>query len=225
RQPVLQRRSQQRVRPQRGRDGPEIDAEVIAAREQQGHDDGVGCLGQRFRHRRPGVIEVGRAHGQAGLPGANRVQQGLDRLLRPGIAGTVRDREQAHRQASCSRSRTTSPITTTAGAAMPCRTASAATVDSVATTTRSSASVPLLITAAGVAPARPRLMSSAAIAAKFPTAINSTSVPALVPSPSQSTVAPGCDGSMCAETTAKSWVRPRWVTGIPAYAGTATALV
>ena len=45
------------------------------------------------------------------------------------------------------------------------------------------------------------------------------------PSAAQSTSEFGCPGGRCPETTTNSWVRPRWVTGMPASAGTATALV
>src|SRR5262245_41337619 len=126
---------------------------------------------------------------------------------------------------SRSRSPTTSPITTTAGGLTSCRAASAATCSSVEVSTCWVGIVPSLITATGVAPARPRLISSLLIASRWATAIRSTRVPGPLASDSQSTLAPGIDGSRWAETTAKSWVMPRCVTGMPAYAGTATALV
>ena len=74
-------------------------------------------------------------------------------------------------------------------------------------------------------PARPRLTSSCATRSRWVTAMSRTSVPGPLASASQSTVAPGCEGSRCAETIATSWVMPRCVSGIPASAGTATALV
>ena len=116
-------------------------------------------------------------------------------------------------------------MTTTAGGCTRCLAASAATRSSVDVSTCWPGRVPSLITATGVVAARPRLISSALIASRCATAISSTRVPGPCASESQSTLAPGCDGSRCAETTAKSWVMPRCVTGIPAYAGTATALV
>ena len=96
---------------------------------------------------------------------------------------------------------------------------------SVVVRTRCRGVVPSQITATGVSASRPRFTSSRLICSSRPTAISSTRVPGPCASAAQSTVAPGCDGSRCADTTAKSCVMPRWVTGIPALAGTATALV
>ena len=59
----------------------------------------------------------------------------------------------------------------------------------------------------------------------FSTAMSSTIVPVSRPSASQSTSDCSCPGGRWPETTTNSWVTPRWVTGIPANAGTEIALV
>ena len=63
------------------------------------------------------------------------------------------------------------------------------------------------------------------MAPAFSTAIISTSVPVSRASASQSTSEPSWPGGRCPETTVNSWATPRWVTGMPATAGTAIGLV
>ena len=85
--------------------------------------------------------------------------------------------------------------------------------------------VPSWTTAAGVCGGRPCAMQRGAIAARFFSPIRSTRVPRSRASASQSTSDAGESGATCPETTVNSCATPRWVTGTPAAAGTATALV
>src|ERR1700755_1208413 len=81
------------------------------------------------------------------------------------------------------------------------------------------------MTATGVDAGRPRLTSSLLISATAPMPMRTTTVPGPDARASQLDVDPGWEGSTCPETTARSWVTPRCVTGMPVSAGTATALV
>ena len=58
---------------------------------------------------------------------------------------------------------------------------------------------------------------------KLPMAIRITRVSTAVASFLQSVASPSFAGSSCPVSTAKEEAMPRWVTGIPAYAGTAMA--
>ena len=100
----------------------------------------------------------------------------------------------------------------------------AASVPSVASTVRSSGIVPSEITATGVVGERPWPTSSAAIAAAFSTAIISTRVPPRPATALQPTSESGWPGARWPDTTVKSWATPRWVTGMPAVAGTPIGL-
>ena len=82
--------------------------------------------------------------------------------------------------------------------------------------------VPSTTTATGVAAGRPPSTSASAMCGAFSTAIISTTVPRSWASAAQTTSDSGCPGARWPETTVNSWVMPRWVTGMPADAGTAT---
>ena len=98
-------------------------------------------------------------------------------------------------------------------------------VPRVASTVRSAGIEPSHTTATGVSASRPPLTSTSAIAAAFSTAIISSSVPVSRATASQSTSESAWSGGRWPESTVKSWATPRWVTGMPARAGTATGLV
>jgi hypothetical protein len=115
----------------------------------------------------------------------------------------------------------TAPITITAGGRR-CAARDAMSA-SVPVTVRWPAVVPCSITAAGVSASRPAAMSLAAIVASVDTPIRITSVSTAVASRAQSTLASSLAGSSWPVTTAKEDPSRRWLTGIPAAAGTATA--
>ena len=79
------------------------------------------------------------------------------------------------------------------------------------------------MTAAGVAGSRPAAMSRAVMTGSVAMPMRITSVSTAVARRSQSTPPAALPGSSWPVTTANEDERPRWVTGIPAAAGTATA--
>ena len=85
--------------------------------------------------------------------------------------------------------------------------------------------LPSQTTATGVSGLRPPATSASAIAGAFSTAIISSRVPCSRATVSQSVSESGWPGGRCPEITVKSWATPRWVTGMPARAGTAIGLV
>ena len=97
--------------------------------------------------------------------------------------------------------------------------ATSATVARVATVTRCSGVVPFSMTATGSSAERPPACSSSAISARRETPMRKTSVP------SSAAIDGKSSGPSCPETTVKRLVIPRAVTGIPAAAGAASALV
>src|SRR2546426_5684594 len=118
------------------------------------------------------------------------------------------------------RTLTTSPTTTVAGGSRPSAATCAASVARVPTTVRWAGRVPLAITAAGVSAGAPCACSRAVISGKAESPISTTSVGTRA-SASQSR----CDtpSHSCPVTTAKADASRRWVTGMPAAAGTAIA--
>ncbi len=90
---------------------------------------------------------------------------------------------------------------------------------------RSVGIVPSQTIATGVSDGRPPAISAAAIAGRFWTAMRSTTVPRIRATASHSTSDSGCPGGMWPEMTVNSCATPRWVTGMPASAGTEIALV
>ena len=85
--------------------------------------------------------------------------------------------------------------------------------------------VPHSVTATGVSADRPPAWSRRAISARVAMPITMTRVPPARARDSQSTP-PGAEASPTwPVTTVTELDRPRWVTGMPAYAGTATAEV
>src|SRR5215472_6488443 len=119
----------------------------------------------------------------------------------------------------------TSPITTTAGFVTPASLTASASSASGAVTTRCCLVQPSDTTAPGVAAASPAEISVSAIAARWSTAISSTRVIPLRASAAQSTELRESPGRTCPASTQKPWLIPRWVTGMPAAAGTEVALV
>ena len=122
--------------------------------------------------------------------------------------------------AACSRTRTTSPTTTVAGATSPAWATCAGSVASVPTTTRSVGSVPSEMTAAGVCGSLPAARSSATISPSRESPIRITNV-SRREAACQSTRSPS---AQCPVTTATLAATFLCVTGIPADAGAASAL-
>ena len=87
-------------------------------------------------------------------------------------------------------------------------------------TVRSVGMVPSQTTATGVSASRPPRSSTSAMSGAFSTAIISTIVPRRLASAPHWTSESGCPGGRWPETMVRSWVTPRWVTGMPATAGT-----
>ena len=85
--------------------------------------------------------------------------------------------------------------------------------------------VPSHTTATGVPASRPPRRSTSAIIGALSTAIISTRVPRSLARAPHCTSESGWPGGRCPETTVRSWLTPRWVTGIPAAAGTANGLL
>ena len=92
-----------------------------------------------------------------------------------------------------------------------------------AVTTRWRLVQPSATQAAGVPAAIPAAIRVSAMSARCSTAISSTSVVPPRASAAQSTLERGSPGPACPDTTVNPWVSPRWVTGIPAAAGTELA--
>jgi len=92
-----------------------------------------------------------------------------------------------------------------------------------AATVRWSGRVPCEITAAGVSARIPWAISRRAFSSSAPTPIRKTSVPGVAASDAQSMALSGRVGSSCPVTNVTCAAVPRWVTGMPAYAGTAWA--
>ncbi len=95
----------------------------------------------------------------------------------------------------------------------------------VPTTVCCEALVPHRTIATGVDPARPSAIKVAAIAERFFMPMRKTTVPWLVASLDQSKAVEGFSGSSCPVTIVSVDANVRCVTGIPAYAGAATAAV
>src|SRR5665213_3561736 len=115
----------------------------------------------------------------------------------------------------CSRSRTTSPTTTTAGAVIPLRATSPITVPIVATSTSCAGFVPSCTIATGVSSSSPCRRSSATIAARFPIAIRKIVVALRLASFAKSSDDAPFAGSSCPVTTVNAVLCARCVTGIP----------
>src|SRR3954452_18340531 len=120
-------------------------------------------------------------------------------------------------------SSTTSPTTQTAGGRTPSSAIVFASPSRVVRTVRWVGVEPSVTTATGVDGARPCSISAAAMAGAVSTPMSTTRVPRSRPRDAQSTSDCGCPGGTCPETTTNSWVSPRWVTGMPASAGTPIA--
>ena len=113
-----------------------------------------------------------------------------------------------------------------AGGRTPAAARSSRSAPRVDSTVRSPGMVPSQMTATGVSAGRPPSTSAAAIAGAFWTAIISSSGARRATATAfQLTSDSGCPGGRCPEITVKSWATPRWVTGMPATAGTAIGLV
>ncbi len=115
----------------------------------------------------------------------------------------------------------TAPTTIADGDSIP----AVATAPSVVRTVRCSAVVPDRTAATGVVLASPPACRRAAMSAMWPTPIRITSVPPARASASQSTSLRPFAGSSCPVTIVTCVASPRCVTGMPAYAGAAIALV
>ncbi len=113
----------------------------------------------------------------------------------------------------------TAPMTITAGASIGV----AASSSSRQRATTSSGVVAERTAATGVAGSSPPAMSSAAMASRWATPIRITTVPPTLASDRQSTS--GSPRRRWPVTTVTAAETPRWVTGMPAAAGAATAEV
>src|SRR5579859_2053126 len=157
----------------------------------------------------PAVVRAGLI-GEAALPGSPAT---------PGNRGSPGTRMPA--VANCA----TSPITTTAGLVTPAARTAPGRSCSGAVTTRWCRLQPSDTTAPGVPAPSPAESSVSTISARWSIAISSTRVIPLRASAAQSTELCGSPGRTCPASTQKPWLTPRWVTGMPAAAGTEMALV
>ena len=114
-------------------------------------------------------------------------------------------------------------MTTTAGAARSAAFTRGAMSSSVPVIVRAASVVPALITATGVVGARPCATRVRAMRGRFASPISTTMVSTEVARLAQSTPAPSSHSWPV--TTANDEATPRWVKGMPADAGTATAEV
>ena len=128
-------------------------------------------------------------------------------------------------QLSCSRNRTTSPTTTTVGGRISAAFARSTMSRNVPTTVCCLAYVPHRTSATGVSTAFPSSTNLDTIMGKFLTPIKNTRVPSAAAKRGHSNTVSSLFGSSCPVIKATVEARVRCVTGMPAYAGTATAEV
>ena len=121
--------------------------------------------------------------------------------------------------------RTTSPTTVIAGGVRPASRTCSTMSPSVPVTVRCSGVVPQRITATSVSGARPLAISFSTTSGSVFVPIKNTSVSTAVAGFTQSRLDSGFSGSSWPVITANVEASPRCVTGMPAYAGTATAEV
>ena len=122
-----------------------------------------------------------------------------------------------------SRSRTTSPMTTTEGEPSPASRTASGNSASVETQVRCSGSVPCITAAAGVSGAFPPASSSSTSRDRFCIPIKITRVSTAIPSSRQRVCSDTRLGSLWPVTTANEAEYLRSVTGMPAYERAATA--